>query len=193
MRHVGDVIRTPFSSEAGGKFDLLSLEELLSQQRTFGDAISSNFVNRVKFETESAAVVTQHVITDEEKEKQRNDELDKLNAALEKLTDALDTIHVEIQRITQVIRSAEEQINSEKTRKKELEEKFRVDAQVEAVLRDENKVREIEKIGEQSKERLLQLGKEWERHRRAYVDKIRELKYNMGAKQGEARYDFFCL
>lgn len=184
MRQVGHVISQPYND----KFDMVSVSDLLSQTRIYGDqTVSSNFVNRVKFETESTAQVPTHIVTDEEKEKQRQEELEKLNAALEKLTNALDTIHTEIQRFTQAIRSTEEQINSEKNKKKELEEKFRVDAQVEVLLRDENKIKEIEKIGEQSKERLLQLGREWERHRRAFVDKIRQIKYNMNVKQGEAR------
>ncbi|KAL0487319.1 coiled-coil domain-containing protein [Acrasis kona] len=200
MKKVADVLRSTHGAHSSDNTQqhvrMSNLSDLLLPP---GASIHSNFVNRIKFETDQSvstplqppastlnnsesSSVEDNASKQEQKEQERLEEIEKYDSAISKLTDAMHHFETESNRLEQALKSHESDLQLEKTKKTSLESQYKVDGQVESLLQDQNKIREIQNICEKSRQNLIKLGQEWERHRTTFVNRIRQLKLDQADK-----------
>lgn len=151
-------------------------EKVLQNFKKF-EVQESEFTRRKKFETENEENVVVSSQDSEEQEKKRQEEIQALTESYEKLKRAIDKLTQEKSIINSTITQTEESIQEEKQTKKNLEQDLKVLATSRKLYANkEENIQKMQQISAQTAQDLINLAKEWESHRKSYLEKIRKLK-----------------
>lgn len=137
----------------------------------------SEFTRRKQFETENEENVEISTQDAEEQEKKRQEEIQALTDSYEKLKRAIDKLTQGKSMIHSTINLTEESIQGEKQVKKNLEQDLKVLATSRKLYANkEENIQKMQQISAQTAQDLIDLAKEWESHRKGYIEKIRTFK-----------------
>ncbi|KAL9652991.1 hypothetical protein ABK040_015506 [Willaertia magna] len=205
---VSDVLRGGNSNnlsigkDIGIDSELPSLSDLLldlNNNRNNSGETSSTFKKRLLFETEAEDVTRmmknattsapKDAKSEEEKENEeeerRKKEIEELQNTIEAIQIRTDQLQTQKETFNAQIRQTEELIANEKQRNKELKTILQTEDATAKLLRDREKIKQLEQITSQAGQRLIVLANEWEQHRKPLIEKYRAMKEKLRDQKSE--------
>ncbi|KAL4230380.1 Coiled-coil domain-containing protein 22 [Mactra antiquata] len=126
--------------------------------------------------------------TEEEKQKEREEEVNGLKDELTSLTSRLDDLDLEVKKFTASIQQMEEQISNQNRSNSEKEDGYKVKKRTLDLLPDaENNIAKLQSVVDSSAQRLINLASQWEKHRAPLINQFRDLKELSSKTESEAQ------
>ncbi|XP_045203989.2 coiled-coil domain-containing protein 22 homolog [Mercenaria mercenaria] len=126
--------------------------------------------------------------TEEEKQKEREEEVDTLKEELNTLTSRLENLDLEVKKFTASIQQMEEEIANQNRANAEKEDGYKVKKRTLDLLPDaENNIAKLQSVVDSSAQRLINLASQWEKHRAPLIDQFRSLKELSSKTESEAQ------
>jgi len=155
-----------------------------SQSRAWGQ-----FGRKRDFTTKEDLNISEVVrLSEEELQKKREAEIEKLREELEALKASKEEFTTSIQTMTASIRQIEALIHEEENKTQSLEKEYLLKKKTFDLLPEADRnIQQLQEICAQSSSRLLELAQEWEKHRLQLIAQYRQLRNRLMNVQDESR------
>lgn len=125
--------------------------------------------------------------TEEELQKQREEDIEKIKAEYNNLISQIDNLDLDSKKINASIKQMEEQMLTLAQQNQDKEESYKVKKRTLDLLPDaENNIAKLQSVVDGSAQRLVTLANQWEKHRAPLIEQYRELKDLNSKKESEA-------
>ncbi|XP_076367338.1 coiled-coil domain-containing protein 22 homolog isoform X2 [Tachypleus tridentatus] len=115
--------------------------------------------------------------TEEDLKSRREEELKTLQSELDDLSHQLEQLELQMKQYNASLQQIGEQILSEETKNKELEETYKLRKRTFDLLPDaDNNLKKLQEVVETSGQRLVALAGQWEKHRAPLIEQYRHMK-----------------
>jgi len=142
----------------------------------------------VKYTTEDDKVDEIVKLSEEEIVKKREEEITGLQNMVAKYQTAKDEINKEMQAMVASIHQFDAMINEQSLETERLEKEYRILKKMMDLLPNaQENILELQKISAQSANKLIELAKEWEKHRGPLLDQIRSLRGQIAGSKDETK------